>query len=580
MSSFFRELKRRNVVKVGIAYAAIGWLTVDIASVIFPIFEAPKWILQVFASIIVLGFPIALVLAWAYELTPEGLKRTDVVPPEQSIARRTGRQLDYIIIAVLALAVILLVTDKFLSQQNEPAAASSVAIAVLPFVNRSPEPEQEYFSDGLAEELLNRLARIEALRVPARTSSFHFKGEDIDVREVGRRLSVGYVLEGSVRKSGQSVRVVASLIDVSSGYHIWTDSYERELIDIFEIQDDITRNIVAALAIELDDDSAPRLQLRQIDLGAYELWLRGRYHWNQRSEEGLTKAIELFQEATRRDPDYAEAYAGLADAYLSRFDYGLSSWEASTFAARAAATKALELDERLASAHTSLAHILLHEWAWQAAEREFLRALELDPNYTLAHHWYALCLTALGRTDEAVQTMQRAHKLDPLSARINADVGMAYLAAGRYEEAVAQEGRTLELAPQSATARWIRGMAFEQMGRFDEAEADMRAVVEAWSRDASALSSLGHLLGVAGREAEARELLAELIAKDATGEVAFFIALVHAGLGEADEAFTWLGQAIDERSGSVRYLQVDARLAALRRDPRFPVLVARVGLPP
>jgi Flp pilus assembly protein TadD len=318
----------------------------------------------------------------------------------------------------------------------------------------------------------------------------------------------------------------------------------------------------------------------QLDAAVYDLVLRGRFHWNQRSPEGFGKAAELLQEATRRAPQYAPAYSALADVYLSQYDYGLLSWEESTVRARAAATKALELDDSSAAANTSLAHILLHEWQWQAAEQRFQRAIELDPTYTLSLHWYALCLTALGRTDEAVRAMQRAQQLDPLSVRINAELGMALLAAGKYEDAVAQVGRALELAPGAGGPRWIRGMALEQLGRFDAAELDMKAALASMSGNEAVKGSLGHLYAISGRTAEARVLLRDLTKQPDGTEVAFFAALICAGLNDRDDALTWLERAVDERSGSVRYLKIDPRLAGLRHEPRYRRLMERVGLPP
>jgi len=306
--------------------------------------------------------------------------------------------------------------------------------------------------------------------------------------------------------------------------------------------------------------------------------LRGLYYWNQRTPDGLQKAADIFEELIRRDPGNASGHAGLADVYLSEFDYGMLSLEESTAKARAAAERALELDADLAAAHTSLAHILLHEWQWTAAEAEFQRAIELDPGYVVAHHWHALCLTALGRVSEAVTTMERARELDPVSVRINADLGMAYLAAGRYDDAILQEQRTLELNGDATTAKWIRGMALEQLHRLDEAESDLKAVLTAWPDDPSIMGSLGHLYAVAGRQKEARALLSELLAQTDKG-AAFFIALVYAGLEQPADALTWLGRAVDERSGSVRYLQVDPRLAGLRDQPGYAALIERVGLP-
>ena len=602
MSGFLSELKRRNVVRVGIAYAAVGWLTVQVASVFFPIFHAPEWVLQVFATVIILGFPVALILAWAFEVTPSGVMRTADVPADHSTRSRTGRRLEVVVVAVLALLFAILVIERFSkvddtaddlvetpalppnpapppTEISDQTTGARKSVAVLPFVNLSSDPEQEYFSDGLTEDLLNRLAQIPSLKVPARSSSFHFKG-NTDLQEIKRALGVDAVLEGSVRRSGSALRITAQLTNVNSGYNIWSSSYDRELTDIFAVQDDITAQIIAALEVHLDDDSKHLLAANPVDPALYQLMLRGRYHWNQRSETGLEKAAEIFEQATIMDPNYGPAFAGLADVYISKFDYGLISLAESSAKARVAATRALELDPDLADAHTSLAHLLLHEWQWQAAEKSFLRAIEINPNYIVARHWYALCLTALGRPEDAVTTMLHARDLDPLSIRINADLGMAYLAAGRYEEAVAQETQTLDLAPQSATPRWIRGMALEQMHKFDEAEQDMQAVLEAWQRDAAILGTLGHLYGVSGKTEEARALLTELIGQAETTDAEFYIALVHAGLGEADQAFEWLDRAIDERSGSVRYLKIDARLKDLRQDSRYANLMARVGLPP
>lgn len=422
MRGFLAELKRREVVKVGIAYAATGWIVVQIAGAVFTLFEAPLWVIQVLTTLVVLGFPVVLILAWVFELTADGLKRTPDVAPLRSATPQANRRLDLIIIALLIVAVGLFAVDRLILDKPDVDVPSAVdgdvadpfapenaasgqrdSIAVLPFVNIGSDPEQQFLVDGLTEELLNRLARIPLLKVPARTSSFYYQGKTPEMREVGKALGVGTVLEGSVRRSGDRLRITAQLIDVNT----------------------------------------------------------------------VTKAEELFRQATRRDMGYAAAFTGLADTYLSQYDYGMISWEDSTVKARAAATKALELDENLAEGHVSLAHILMHEWQWQKADREFQRAIELNPNYVVAYHWYALCFTALGRVDEAVRSMQRAIELDPVSTRINADLGMAFLAAGRYAEAVAQEERTLELAPQATTPKWIRGIPgrsghesrFRRMGR-------------------------------------------------------------------------------------------------------------------
>ena len=291
MEGFWSELKRRNVVRVGIAYCAAAWAAIQVASVLFPLYGAPTWILKVVTTLMILGLPLALVIAWAFELTPQGLKRTEDVPPEVSETRRTGRQLDFVIIGVLALAVTLFVIDKFAWDKGSSAVEKSTAvapaatatptadgqrssIAVLPFVNMSNDPEQEYFSDGMTEELLNALARVKALKVAARTSAFSFKGKDVDVRDVGRKLNVATVLEGSVRKAGDRLRITAQLIDVETGYHLWSETYDRELTDIFDIQDDITSQIVGALQGHLDGAVPPSAPRPSINPEVYEVVLR------------------------------------------------------------------------------------------------------------------------------------------------------------------------------------------------------------------------------------------------------------------------------------------------------------------
>jgi TolB-like protein/Flp pilus assembly protein TadD len=404
----------------------------------------------------------------------------------------------------------------------------------------SSDPEQEYLSDGIAEELLDALARVDALKVAARTSAFSFKGKPVDVREVGHKLNVATVLEGSVRKSGKRLRITAQLIDVETGYHLWSDTYERELTDIFAIQDDITSRIVSAL--RFSSGLIRRCQSR-LDKSI------------RRPRSFCVVASTDQRSPGSRQPGCCRR--PLAAGLRSRVPGWPTSISVSTTTAccrrklsAGARPRGLELDDKSDAAHTALSHLLLNEWEWSSAEQHFRRAIELDPNYTLAQHWYALCLTALGRTDEAVKAMERARQLDPLSVRINADLGMAYLVAGMREESVAQEGRALELAPGAPGPRWIRGMALEQLGQFDDAELDIKAAFDAWSGDPAIKGTLGHLYAISGRQAKARALLTELTSQKDLSEIAFFAALICAGLNDTDAALT--GTTCGRRrSGSV-----------------------------
>ena len=343
----------------------------------------------------------------------------------------------------------------------------------------SPAKEQEYFSDGMSEELLNLLSKTEGLKVISRTSSFSFKGKNLDVREIGKNLGVANILEGSIRKSGNMIRITAQLIEVSKGTHLWSETYDREMKDVFVLQDEISKMIVDILKIKLSGKQTNQLA-KSFTKGpeAYEDYLKGRYHWNTRTDEGIRKAIVYFEDAIKKDSNYAAAYSGLADTYLTLYDYELMSYDESTSKAKDAAQRALKINDNLAEAHNSLAHIDLHEWKWENAEQGFRKAITLDPGYILAHHWYALCLTAMGKTNEAVTQMEKARELDPLSTRINADLGMAYLSAGKNDKAIEQEKKTLELNPKSSGARWIRGMAYQRKGMFEQAIKDYLDALE------------------------------------------------------------------------------------------------------
>ena len=486
-----------------------------------------------------------------------------------------------------AIAIVLIVAGYFIysslnKKAEKPAANAEIAarsIAVLPFVNMSNDKEQEYFSDGMSEELLNLLSRVPDLRVISRTSSFSFKGKNQDVRTIGGALGVANILEGSVRKSGNTIRITAQLIETKNGTHLWSETFDRQLKDVFAVQDEISRKIVSILKIKLLDEHVNRLTKRNTENpAAFEDYLKGRYYWNQRTDDGLQKAISYFDSAIKKDPNYAAAYSGLSDVYLTLFDYDILSFEESTRKAKQAAQKALEIDKDLAEANNSLAHIHLHDWHWKEAEEGFRRALDLDPGYVLAHHWYALCLTALGRSDEAVDQMKIARELDPLSVRISADLGMAMLAAGKYDDAIMQEVKTMELDSNARSPYWIRGMAYQQKKMFEEAIKDYREAVRRAPDNPNFLAALGNIYASTGKTAEAQKILDTLIVQNKQYPISFFIALVYAGLNDKQNAITWLEKACDERSGSVRYLKMEPRLANLRDDPRYAALMKKVKL--
>ncbi len=416
--SLIAELKRRNVFRVGAAYAIVAWLLVEVASVVLPTFEAPDWVMKVLTFLVILGFPLALIFAWAFELTPKGIKRETAVDPAESITSKTGRKLDFAIIGLLAVAVVYFAVDKFVLEADtelteataeQVPAAESVAreksIAVLPFVNMSSDPEQEYFSDGISEEILNVLAQVPGLRVASRTSAFTFKGDNRNIGEIAAILKVNHVLEGSVRKSGNRVRIAAQLIDASNEKHLWSETYDRELIDIFAIQSEIARAVARKIKIELSPEKEALLANTQaVDPEAHEAYLRGQYEAAKFTADSYTRAMEHYQRALLADPEYAPAYAGLANAYfmLGQPLVVLPHHEAMP-EAKSAALKALELDPSLPDAYTALAHVTwMYEWDWKTADQMFRRAIELNPNSAHARSIYGIYLSSMGQHEEAI----------------------------------------------------------------------------------------------------------------------------------------------------------------------------------
>lgn len=488
----------------------------------------------------------------------------------------------------LLLAPLLLLSAVLLALHfREPTSARggeigpTTAIAVLPFEDFSPDRSQEYFSDGLTEEILNALAKVEGLRVPARSSTFIFKGPAVDLRQVGRELNVGSVLEGSVRKSGDRLKVTVRLVEVASGYELWSETYERRIDDVFEVQDDIARSVVAALRGELMARE-PLVHSTTEDVEAYNLYLRGRYHWHQRTPAGFQAAISFFQQAVARDSTYALAYTGLADVYslLGAYDYGVLPPLEAMPRAKAAAQRALALDPRLAEAHASLANIqATFDWDWPAAERGFRRALELNPGYASAHHWHSLFLHSQERTGEARSAILRARELDPLSLVMSTSLARHFYYAGDFERSVEEYRRAIEMDPRFVVAHLGKGMALVQLGRTDEAVTAFRTALQITGGAQPVVQALiAHAQASAGDEASAREALRSLMQLSRSAYVpAEYIALVHLGLGDTDAVFEWLDVAFANRSGAMAFLRVEPLLHPVRSDRRFAALLRRVG---
>ena len=464
-------------------------------------------------------------------------------------------------------------------------ASANNAIAVLPFANFSDDPDNDYFCDGLAEELLNGLAKIKDLKVAARTSAFSFRGKNIDVAEIGAALRVKTVLEGSVRKSGNRLRITAQLINVTDGFHMWSGQYDRELSDIFGVQEEITLAIIDSLKLQLLGDQRAKVLRRYTEKPeAYSLYLRGRFFWNKRTTGDVLQAIRCFEEAIDLDPTYALAYTGIADCYSASgfsYDLGLPAHELISMA-KAAAAKALEIDETIAEAYTSLANAkLLFDWDFEQAEALFQLALDLNPNYANAHHWYAHLLMAMSRFDEALIESERALELDPLSAVMNAHLGWHFVCTRENDLAIAQFKRTLALDSKFVVARWYLALAFEQAGRYSEAETAFREALLSTNKDPSVRADAAHFYGSAGQRERALSELAKLEKLSKAKFVSSFgLAVICVGIRDDGRAFEYFEKAVQEHTDMLVYLNVDSRFDRIRSDPRFADLVRRVGLLP
>jgi len=496
--NFFEELKRRNVFRVGIAYAVVGWLVMQVTDTFAPALRLPEWFPSAVAFLLLIGLPLALFFAWAFELTPDGIKREDEFNPSQSLAKQNARKLDRTIIVALVAVIAVLLIDRYVSNeagvpehtvipdqsvQIPPEQASSTtapapavsygktSVAVLPFINMSDDAQNEYFSDGISEELLNVLVRIKDLRVPSRTSSFTFKGSEENVVEIGRKLQVDHVLEGSVRKAGKRIRVTAQLIEVNTDTHLWSNTYTRELDDIFAVQDEIAQAIVEALKLTLSVGEKQRIEVHSTsNVEAYNDYLQGQYLWNQRSVGSLISALDSFQRAVELDPEFGQAWAALADTYLVLPEYKFGSAEEYIPESRKALQRALVLNPDSARALAVSGMIKAqYDFDWAGAVSDFEKALRLDPSHATARQWYGDVLMPLGRTAEALEQLRLAAIADPLSIAIRHTPGYFYLWTGQLDKAEAVYMSVLDINP---TWRWTMqnlDMLYTMRGEYDQA---------------------------------------------------------------------------------------------------------------
>jgi len=483
-----------------------------------------------------------------------------------------------LVLGLLGISIYALLRGRV--RTPDPRGAELSSIAVLPFADLSPARDQEYFCDGMTEEIIDELTRIPGIRVVARTSSFAFKGKQQDIREIGRKLNVAAVLEGSVRKDGNRLRITAQLNSVADGYHLWSETYERELKDVFTVQDEISRAIVNTLQLKLSSRERPNTSSPE-NVEAYELYLRGRYHWSKWRSEGAEQALHYFEEAIAKDPQYAPAYAGIAYSYTWLGFFGAMLPAQAMPKAKEAAEKALSLDDSLAAAHTALAYVkALYEFDWPGAEREFKRALQLNAGDADAHFGYAIgYLSPQGRYQESVHEMEIARDLDPLSPVEVNYLGLAYQLVGKRAEALAQYNRALEIEPNFIESRLHLANFYLDQLKFKEYYAELdRALAIAADTRIEPMRAFG--LAIQGKKAEALELIEKCEKPGPGGYVqSTYIASVYAMLGDKEHMFAWLDKAYADRDGMVVFSMKNSCYRPYRSDPRFVALMQKLGLP-
>jgi serine/threonine-protein kinase len=574
---FFSELKRRNVYKVAVAYIVAGWALAQGIAQVFPVFYVPNWAIQLVVVLIIIGFPVAVLLAWAFEITPQGIKRTEDVDPTQP--HSIGGAWIYIVVVGVLVSVGLFFLGRYsagnaTSRHSEAAMANSQkSIAVLPLVNESGDPRDEYFSDGLSEELIAALAQITGLRVIGRSSSFRFKDSKEEPKTIGKQLGVSTLLDGTVRKQGDRVRIVAQLVNAADGIQLWTRTFDRELKDIFAVQEEIAKAVADSLKVTLlGSETAQRNTPKNIE--AHNAYLQGHFHFQRRNLEDYRKAVDYFDQAIRLDPDYALAYAERSEAWTFIGDL-TGQREPAWSKARSDAEKAVAIAPGLAEARAALGWVRFFiDWKFAEGLSELKRAKELSPSNPTANDLLARVIVYLGRLDEAERQARQAVELDPLSVIAQGNLARVLLFAGKLDESDVAARKAAELQPTAAAShRWQVTVAILR----DDGETALReAQLEpdhGYRRFELALAQQ-----IRGDRPAADAALADLIA-NGRNQLDYQIAEVYALRGETDKAFEWLQIAYDNHDTGILSLLIDPLIGGLRGDPRYKSMVEKVGLP-
>jgi TolB-like protein/Tfp pilus assembly protein PilF len=580
--AFLAELKRRRVGKVAIAYGAIAWAVTETSSVVLPALQLPAWTVTFVVVFLLVGFPVAMILAWIFDVGSQGIERTEPLAGEPRSAHLRLRIAYAAVVLLLMAGLGYLLYERGFGRAHAGQQHSSVA--VLPFTNLSGDPARDYFSDGMSEELLNLLARVPGLQVASRTSSFAYKGRNVDIREVGRELGVETVLEGSVRQAGDQVRITAQLIDAETGFHLWSETYDRRLEDIFQVQDEIAAAIVSKLRIELapqDQQLAVRDKAPTQNVEAYELYLQGRAIWKRRGEENLKRAIDLYQRALSLDPGFARAHAALASTYVVLPGYTREEDDEATYQrlAEAAARQALSIDPNIGESHAVLAQLNAQRGDLLDAESGFFFAISLEPNEPTPHHWYSLLLGRVGRLQQALEQARRAYELDPTSAIIAANLAVMHLLLGDDEQALRFSRLASELGLDKQQTGVESAIAVRR-GQWQEAK---RLIAAQQHLPAEARPFIPRFVDALADPKLRPQVVTEMRAVDPATMKQVDLIGSYVQLGAVDVAYGLIFDALDKdpkawTKGWDTTIAWGANGAAFRRHPRFAELSERMGL--
>src|SRR5215475_11476922 len=580
--SFFAELKRRHVYRVAIAYGVVAWLLIQVATQVFPFFEIPNFVVRVVVAASVLGFPVALIIAWAFEMTPGGLKRANDIGPNEYIPHWSTRKFAALIVSVAILAagvpVVHLLRKKpaFLSRVDAASTLSEKSIAVLPLLNESGSRDDDYFSDGLSEELIAALAQVKGLKVIGRSSSFRFKGQKEDSRSIGEKLGVSTLLEGTVRKQGDRVRIVAELVNAADGSELWSQTFDRELKDIFAVQAEIAKAVATSLELTLlgtEADSAKNVATKSVE--AHNAYLQGHFYFQRRNLEGYVEAVSFFDQAIQLDPGYALAYAERSEAWTWIGDLSGEKQKDAWSKAASDAEKAVAIQPKLAEAHAALGWArFFAEWRFDEGLAELRRAQQLAPWNATANDLLAPVVVYLGQFEEAEKLARQAIERDPLAYQARQSLARLFFVQGKIDEAEAAAEKAVDLqATATGCRRW---QVFVAIHRGDGEAALREAHLEPDQRYRRFELALAYYAN--GDRAAADAALAELIARDRS-VMAYQIAEVYAWRGETDQAFEWLQISLDNHDTGLLSLLIDPLMHSLRHDSRYEEMLSKVGLP-